>query len=113
QLGGGKGQVDRRTDVFALGVMLWEAIARRRLTFGEAEGAVMNRRLHGNDPKLKEAAPDAPDELVAICERAMAFDPDQRFATAAELRAELDKWLDTSKRITAEDIGSLVRGAFA
>jgi hypothetical protein len=43
----------------------------------------------------------------------MAFDPDQRFATAAELRAAIDAWLDTSKRITAEDVGSLVRGAFA
>ncbi len=113
QLGGGKGIVDRRTDLFALGVMMWEAVAGRRLTFGEAEGAVMNRRLRGDDPSIKDVVPDVPEELARIVGKAMAFDPDDRYATAAELRAAIEGWLDTSKRIGTEEIGALVRQSFA
>jgi serine/threonine-protein kinase len=105
--------IDRRADVFALGVMLWEALAQRRLTFGETEPAVMHRRATGGDPKIKSVAPDVPDELAAICDKAMASNPDDRYATAAELRAAIEGWLDTSKRVGAEDVGALVRETFA
>jgi eukaryotic-like serine/threonine-protein kinase len=113
QLGGGKGVVDRRTDIFALGVMIWEAVAGRRLTFGEAEGAVMNRRLHGDDPSIQSVVPDVPEDLARICAKAMAFDPADRYATAAELRAAIEGWLDASKRVGTEEIGALVRDHFA
>jgi tRNA A-37 threonylcarbamoyl transferase component Bud32 len=105
--------VDRRADVFSLGVMVWEAIAGRRLTLGEMEGAVMRRRVDGEEPKIKDVAPDTPDELARICDKATARDPADRYATAAELRAALEGYLETSKRVGAHDVGALVETAFA
>jgi eukaryotic-like serine/threonine-protein kinase len=105
--------VDRRADVFSLGVMVWEAIAGRRLTLGEMEGAVMRRRVDGVEPKIKDIAPETPDELARICDRAMARDPADRYATAAELRAAIEAYLETSKRLGAQDVGALVEAAFA
>ena len=105
--------VDRRADVFSLGVMVWEAIAGRRLTLGEMEGAVMRRRVDGEEPKIKDIAPETPDELARICDKAMARDPADRYATAAELRAAIEGYLETSKRLGAHDVGALVERAFA
>ena len=113
QLGANVEPFDRRADVFALGVMLWEALAGRRLTSGEPEGAIMNRRLRGKDPSVREAAPDAPEALLAICEKAMSFEPAHRFATAAEFRAALEAWLATVKRVGGEDVAALVSSSFA
>jgi serine/threonine-protein kinase len=109
----GKGNIDRRADIFALGVMLWEALAMRRLTFGEPEHVIMARRASGEDLKIASVAPDAPPELCRIVDRAMAHDPADRFATAAELRAELEAFLESSKRVGGEEIGKLVRETFA
>jgi serine/threonine-protein kinase len=105
--------LDRRADVFSLGVMIWEAIAHKRLGTGDLEGAVMLRRVEGKDPKIKEIAPETPDELARICDKATAPDPADRYATAAELRAALDGYLDTSKRLGAHDVATLVETAFA
>ena len=112
QVGAGP-PIDRRADVFALGVMLWEALAQRRMTLGEPEAVVMTKRLSGRDPRIKEVAPDAPDELCRICDKATAYDPDQRFTTASELRAALEGYLETSKRLGADEVGELVRSTFA
>ncbi len=100
--------LDRRADVFALGVMLWEALAHARIASGEPEIAVIKRRCEGNDPKIREAAPDAPEELCRICDKAMALNPEDRHATAAEFRLALEGWLETSKRVGAEQVGAFV-----
>jgi eukaryotic-like serine/threonine-protein kinase len=105
--------LDRRADVFSLGVMLWEAIAHRRLTAGEMEAVVMRRRIDGEDPKIKDVAPETPDELARICDKATARDPGDRYATAAELRAAIEGYLETSKRIGAHEVGALVETTFA
>ena len=105
--------IDRRADVFALGVMLWEALAHQRIASGEPEIAVMKRRCEGNDPKIREAAPDAPEELCRIVDKAMALKPDDRYATAAELRLALEAFLETSKRFGQEQVGAFVRQHFA
>lgn len=105
--------LDRRADVFALGVMLWEALAHARIASGEPEIAVIKRRCEGNDPKIREAAPDAPEELCRICDKAMALNPDDRYATAAEFRLALEGWLETSKRVGAEQVGAFVLQHFA
>jgi serine/threonine-protein kinase len=111
QLSGAK--IDRRADIFALGVMLWEALAQKRLTFGELEAVVMKRRIDGTDLPIREIAPDAPPELLAICEKAMAHKADDRYATAAEMRQAIEGYLESSRRVGAEDLGALVRETFA
>ena len=108
-----RGVLDRRSDIFAVGVMLWEALAGRRINPAPADGNAISRRLKGNDPKLAEVAPDAPAELVRICEKAMAMDPEDRFATADELRVALSGYLETSKRIGVHEVAALMREAFA
>lgn len=105
--------LDRRADVFAVGVMLWEAIAGRRMTPpGEPEAVLMARRLAGADTKLVEAAPDAPPELVSICDKALARNPDDRFETAAAMRAALERFLEGRSRAGQAELAKLLGDAF-
>ena len=77
--------VDRRTDIFAVGVMLWEALAGRRMNEGdESEVATLQKRVSGPVPSPLTANPEAPQALVDICMKAVAFDPKDRFASAAD-----------------------------
>jgi len=76
------GAVDRRTDIFAVGVMLWEALAGRRMWPDLGEVMIVQRLREAEIPGLPAAAAGGP-ELRALCERALAPEPDDRPATAA------------------------------
>jgi len=79
-----------RSDIYGVGVTLWEALVGKRLFVGENESAVLYKVLEWTPPKVSEAAPalgTAYDELVA---RALARDPNQRFASAREMLDALD-----------------------
>lgn len=106
--------VDRRADIFSVGVMIWEAIARRRLTAGETEGSVLHKRTHGTHTPIRQVAPDVPERLAAICDRAMSLERDKRHATAAELQAEIEAYLDTTQpAVSDRDVGALATEVFA
>jgi serine/threonine-protein kinase len=106
--------IDRRADVFSVGVMLWEALVGRRLTYGENEAAILHKRTTGTQARAIEARPEADAELAAICDKAMEFDPNKRFASAAEMRDAIDARMDAlGIRATESDIGKLVVDAFA
>lgn len=105
--------MDRRADIFSVGVMMWEAIARRRLTAGDTEGAILHKRTHGTQLRIREVVPDVPERLAQICDRAMALDQNERYGTAAELQAELEGYLDgASLRASDREIGALTSKAF-
>ncbi len=105
--------IDRRADLYSIGVMLWEALARRRLTSGDGEAAVLHKRTNGLHPKIREFAPDAPPELAEICDRAMALLPDERFSNAAEMQAALDRAIDAlGLRATDVEMGEIVQRTF-
>lgn len=88
------GALDRRADVFAVGVMLWEMLAKTRFVGRtEEEVAVITRRIQGRDRGIREAAPTAPEDLLAICERAMAHDPSARFPTALAMQDAIEGYL--------------------
>ena len=105
--------VDRRADLFSVGIMMWEALVRRRLTSGDSEAAVVSKRTQGSQPTVTSANPEVPKALAAICDKALAFQPEDRFATAAEMKAALEGYLDAEGlRATDAEIGALVSEAF-
>ena len=75
-------RVDRRADLFAVGVMLWEALTQRRMWPELDEVAIVQRLRAGEVPALPDGAHP---ELRALCRRALAVAPADRPATAAEL----------------------------
>ncbi|HET9931179.1 MAG TPA: serine/threonine-protein kinase [Polyangiaceae bacterium] len=89
----GRTKLDRRADVFAVGVMLWEAAAGRRLWKGSTEIELVRNLASGAVPSLREHAPHVPDPIVQVAERAMEIDCARRFATAKDMQAALDRAL--------------------
>ncbi|MET0791123.1 MAG: hypothetical protein ABW061_06335, partial [Polyangiaceae bacterium] len=87
------GKVDRRADIFAVGVMLWEAVARRRVWEGKTEVEQVRSLLGEGLPDLREAAPDVPQSVLEIVTRATAVEPDERFATATEMQNAIERVL--------------------
>jgi serine/threonine protein kinase len=82
--------VDRRTDVFALGILLYETITGKRLFAGDSDFYVMSRIVRGLFAKPTEVKPDLAPDLEAIIMRALSTDREQRHATAQELLADIE-----------------------
>jgi eukaryotic-like serine/threonine-protein kinase len=105
---------DRRVDVFAVGVMLWEALAHQRLWKGLADVEIIRALMLGKIPSVQSAAPELSPELAAVCMKALAADPNERYSTAAEFRADLDRWLQAAAiHITQDRLGEHLVGRFA
>lgn len=83
--------VDRRSDVFALGVVAYELATVRRLFKGASEFLTMSAIVNGDIPKPSQYRRDVPPALEAIMMKALARDPRDRFATAGEMAVALDK----------------------
>jgi serine/threonine-protein kinase len=81
--------VDRRSDVFALGIVLHELLAGERLFAGPSELAVMERVRAAEVRPPSASRPDLPRALDAVVLRALAREPEDRFAWASELAAAL------------------------
>jgi serine/threonine-protein kinase len=87
--------VDARSDVYAAGVMLWEALARCRRA-GEAADAMVQARLRDADLPIERVWPEVPSELASITHRALSPNPNDRFPSAAHLRREIERYLERS-----------------
>lgn len=88
--------VDRRTDIFAVGVMLWEAIALRRFTPpGPIGQEVIERRAAGGEPPISTVVPSVDPVLAAICDRALSKNPQERYSNAEEFRSALAAYAST------------------
>jgi serine/threonine-protein kinase len=108
------GRIDTRADIYAVGTMIWEAIAGRRLWSGKTDVEILSQLMEGKLPSLADTVPDAPPALVRMCEKAMARDPADRHATAAELLAELQAYLaESGDAPTVRDAAAVVTRMFA
>jgi serine/threonine-protein kinase len=108
------GTVDARADVFSIGVMLWEAIVGHRMWHKKGDVEILTKIIKGEIPTLKETKPNAPAELIRICDRAIAKAREDRYSTAAELQADLEAYLASSKTdISPRDVAKVVATLFA
>ncbi len=88
-----EGRCDARADVYALGLTLYELLARQP-AFDALDRASLIRQVTQEGPKaLRQLDPAIPRDLHTIVHTAIARDPADRYASAAELRDELDRFL--------------------
>lgn len=81
--------VDRQSDVFAAGIVLWECLAGRRLFAGVTEAETLALVLREPIAPPSSVNPDVPLDLDETCLRALERDKERRFATARELSAAI------------------------
>jgi serine/threonine-protein kinase len=98
-------QSDRRTDVYATSVVLWEMLAGRRLFAAASPAELIRQVLEMEVPPPSAHAPDISPELDALVLRGLARDPDRRFESARHFAVELER-LGIA---TATDIGGWVQ----
>ncbi|HEX5058500.1 MAG TPA: serine/threonine-protein kinase, partial [Kofleriaceae bacterium] len=84
--------IDRRSDVFALGVLLYELATTTRLFKGDNDYLVMDAIVNTKVPLPRVRRPDLPNEMASIIMRALSRDPNRRYQTADELRLALDHY---------------------
>jgi eukaryotic-like serine/threonine-protein kinase len=96
--------LDRRADVFAMGVVLWELLTRQRLFAKSDPGATAAAVLAADVPPLRRVRPELSAELEAVVMKALGKEPDDRFATARDMALALEQ--------AAEPASSLKAGAW-
>jgi serine/threonine protein kinase len=87
------GALDRRSDLFAVGVMLWESIARQRMWGARSDAEIVRCLVLDDVPQLRQAVPDVDIELGRICDKSLAVNPDERYLSAEQFQADLEAYL--------------------
>jgi serine/threonine-protein kinase len=114
--------LDRRTDIWALGVVLWEVLVGKRLFRGNSDGETVQRVMYGRIAKPTESGapyrnanmPEIPRALDAIVAKATAREAHQRFATAAELADAIEDVLhEEGARAGGKEVQDWMREVFA
>jgi eukaryotic-like serine/threonine-protein kinase len=102
--------VDRRTDVYAVGCLLWEAVASQRMWGRLTEPQLVREVVRGNIPKLGEHVVVDP-ELERIVTKATAQLPIDRYESAEALRLDIEGYLTTLEPMGMRDVGELLSHA--
>lgn len=88
--------VSARTDLFSVGIVLWEALAGRRLFDAPSDMQVMFMVHEASVPPLRELRPDVPEALAAVIHRALAKNAAERFESAHDMARALSDVLRTA-----------------
>ncbi len=102
--------LDERTDVYALGAILYEVVALRRAIQGDSLPEVLGRVMRGEVEPLVKVAPWAPRALGLVVAKSMALDAKDRYATVDALANDVEAVLD-GKTPSVEDASALRRFA--
>ncbi len=90
------GGIDRRSDVFALGTVLYEISTGTKPFTGDHDPQIMSQIIMGRFAPPSELVPNFPPQLESIILRAMSVEPENRFSTALQMRQALEGWLSAS-----------------
>jgi serine/threonine-protein kinase len=104
--------VDARTDIFAIGIILWELLAGQRLFLGETDFQTVKKVQAANVPSISQINKKVPKDLEAIIARTLAREPAARYQTARELGIDLTRFLfKYGVPVSTFEVGKLVQGA--
>ena len=78
-------EVDGRSDIYSLGIVLYEMLSGSRPYEGESTARIIVMQLTAPVPSIVEANPDLSPELQAVINKAMAKEPAERYGTASEM----------------------------
>jgi len=107
-------EVDRRVDVFTMGVVLWELLSGRRLWEGLNDSAIIPRLVQGDIPHLARFTKGLPEALTQLCMSALSPDPARRPQSALEFQLGLERQLSQlSGPVSQRNLGAIVSEAFA
>ncbi len=101
--------VDRRSDLFSLGCVLYEASTGVQPFRGEGDHQVMHRLLQGDVQPPSELAADYPPELERIVMRALSSDPEGRYPSADRMRMALEQFLAQGPVVTEVHVAGALR----
>jgi tRNA A-37 threonylcarbamoyl transferase component Bud32 len=102
--------LDRRADVFALGVVLYEMIAGRRPWEGDSDVSLIGQIMTEEPKPLSALRPDAPAGLTAVLDRALAKEREARYSSCHDLQADLEALLvSLGKTITAARVSDFAK----
>lgn len=96
------------TDVYGLGAVLFHSLTGRAPFVGESAAAVIRAVLEADPPALRSLNPTIPRDLETVCLRCLEKEPRRRYATVAELRADLGRFL-ANEPVLARPVGTLGR----
>jgi eukaryotic-like serine/threonine-protein kinase len=101
--------VDARTDIFAVGIILWELIAGKRLFMGESDLETVRMVQRAEVPPLRQFNPKVPPELERVLAKSLAQDPAKRYQTARDFGRDLNNILfHMGRAVSSFDLSQLV-----
>jgi serine/threonine protein kinase len=106
-------QVDLRSDLFSVGVLLWEMLAERRLYEDATLLGALRRAQPCTAPSVREAAPWVSQTLAAVVTRALAWERPERYPDAYTFLRDLEAHMASLPRVTPRHVGERLGEMFA
>jgi serine/threonine-protein kinase len=102
--------VDHRADIFAVGILLYEALTSKRLFYGESDYQTVEMVRNAKVPSISQQNPEVEPEFEEIVRKALARRVEDRFQTATDLQDALAHyWFSRGLKMIQRDISDLVR----
>src|SRR5690606_33018278 len=106
----GEADIDRRADIFAAGIVIWEALAHKRLFKAESEAGTLARVINDPIPSLVKTAPHVPTAIDAVVMKALDRRLEYRYQTCAEFADALERAaIQTGQLASSRDMQAYVR----